>query len=132
MTLTKRWLITLFLIFIYQNIRTCTSNQGFRKGVIPNGKTIKGESRKVVHGRGEPSKTDPDKKDPKPGTSKEDPSKGDSSDDEVRPRKKGKICDERICKDCTRDMENCVCEKIEGKISYCAQNFVNIRDLSFA
>ena len=121
MTLAKRWLITLFLIFIYQHIRICTSNRGFRSGVIPNGKTNKGESTKGVHGRGEPSKTGPEKKDPsKPGTSKEDPSKGDSSDEE-RPGKKQKTCDERICKDCTKNMENCVCEAIEGKRSYCAQ-----------
>ena len=114
--------LPLFLLFIFQIIIPCTSKRASSRGVSPKGKAIKAESSKGVYGRGEPSKTGPDKGEP----SKAGPSKEESSDEEgPGPSKKRKTCDKRICNDCEKDIENCICEETEGKISYCAQNYLN-------
>jgi hypothetical protein len=88
---------------------------------------MKSGNNKGVHGRGEPPKTGPGKREP----SKAGPSKGEDSDEERPvPSKRRKTCDKRVCGDCQYEIENCVCEAIEGKISYRAQNSVNTRDYS--
>ena len=114
--------LPLRLLFIVQIIIPCTTNRSSSTNIPPKDQTIKAESSKGVHVRGEPSKTGPDKGEP----SKAGPSKGESSDEEKPgPSKKQKTCDKRICGDCQYETDNCVCEAIEGKISYYAQNSIN-------
>jgi hypothetical protein len=72
-------ILLLFLHFICQNTRLCTSNRGPGKDESNKGENINWRS-----GKGEPSKA---------GPSKQDPGKGESSDEGSEPSKKPNICD---------------------------------------